>query len=169
MGAGKILEEGTDIIAQFAIANSGVAQNISRQNVEVELGRDPELAVIAQNGLHQTRRIDNGITSLGIGQQIDQGDGFGLGACQGAHDKIEIYCGKPRTTIRLNHREPIISTGGAKRQAASAGNDLGCPAKGVWVGSSSPSSTEMSPRYFRLRGAVRKELISADSYCSTLI
>src|SRR5437588_8367296 len=124
MGAGKILEEGTDIIAQFAIANSGVAQNISRQNVEVELGRDPELAVIAQNGLHQTRRIDNGITSLGIGQQIDQGDGFGLGACQGAHDKIEIYCGKPRTTIRLNHREPIISNGGAKRQDASARSDL---------------------------------------------
>src|SRR5207249_9302136 len=114
MGAGKILEEGTDIIAQFAVANSGVAQNISGQNIEVELGGDPELAVIAQNGLHQARRIDNGIASLGIGQQIDQGDGFGLGTCQGEHDKIKICCGKPRTTIRPNHREPIISTGGAK-------------------------------------------------------
>jgi len=124
MRAGKILEEGTDIIAQFAIADSGVAQNISRQNVEVKLGGNPELAVIAQNRLHQARRIDNGIASFGISEQIDQGNGFGLGTCQGAHDKIEIRCGKPRTTIRLNHREPIISNGGAKRQAASARSDL---------------------------------------------
>jgi len=95
------------------------------------LGGDPELAVIAQNRLHQARRIDNGIAGLGIGQEIDQGDGFGLGACQGAHDKIEICCGKPRTTIRLNHREPIISNGGAKRQAASARSDLARPVTGV--------------------------------------
>src|SRR5438477_471340 len=56
MRAGKILEEGTDIIAQFAIADSGVAQNISCQNIEVELGGDPELAVIAQNHHHPSSR-----------------------------------------------------------------------------------------------------------------
>src|SRR5205823_365003 len=136
-----------DIIAQFAVANSGVAQNISRQNIEVELGGDPELAVIAQNGLHQARRIDNRIASLGIGEEIDQGDGFGLGTCQGEHDKIEICCGKPRPTIRLNHRKPIISTVGAKRQDASA----------------APSRSGLKT------GVPWGRPISPDSYCSTLI
>ena len=55
MRAGKIFEEGTDVIAQFPIADSGVAQNISRQNVEIKLGGNPQLAVSAQNRLHQPR------------------------------------------------------------------------------------------------------------------
>src|SRR5207237_10599656 len=38
MRAGKILKKGTDIIAQFAIADPGVAQNVSREDIEVELG-----------------------------------------------------------------------------------------------------------------------------------
>src|SRR6185437_3180509 len=133
MRAREILEQGTDVIAQFAIADSGVAQNISREHIEVELGRNAQLAIIAKNGLHQARGIENGIAGLGIGEKIDQGDRFGLRACQSAHDKIKICCGKPRPTIRLNHREPIISTGGARRQDASPRNGLSCSVTGVWV------------------------------------
>jgi hypothetical protein len=55
-----------------------------------------------------------------------------LRACQSAHDKIKIRCGKPRPTIRLNHREPIISTGGARRQDASPQNGLSCSVTAVW-------------------------------------
>ena len=116
MRAREILEQGTDVIAQFAIADSGVAQNVSRQNIEIELGRDAQLAIIAKNGLHQARGIENGIAGLGIGQKIDKRNRFGLRACQSAHDKIKICCGKPRPTIRLNHREAIISTGDAITQ-----------------------------------------------------
>src|SRR5437667_12354755 len=118
----------------FAIADSGVAQNISRQNIEVELGRDAQLAIIAKNGLHQARGIKNGIAGLGIGQKIDQGDGFGLRACQSAHDKSKIRYGKPRPTIRMNHRESIISTEGARTQDASPQNGLSCSVTGAWGG-----------------------------------
>src|SRR5436190_24316403 len=131
MRARKILEQRTDVIAQFAIADSGVTQDVSRQHIEVELGRDAQLAIIAKNGLHQARGIKNGIAGLGIGQKIDEGDGFGLRACQSAHDKIKIRSGKPRPTIRLNHRKPIISTGGARRQDASPRNGLSCSVTGV--------------------------------------
>src|SRR5437660_12651350 len=119
MRAREILEQGTDVIAQFAIADSGITQNVSRQNIEVELGGDPQLHVMAEDRLHQARGIENGVAGLGIGQEIDEGDGFGLRACQSAHDKIKLRSGKPRPTIRLNHRKPIISTGGARRQEAS--------------------------------------------------
>ena len=75
------------------------------------------MSVVAENGLDQTRRIKDRIAGLGIGQKVDQGNGFGLGTREGTDDKIEVRSGKPRPTIRLNHREPIISTSDAKKQA----------------------------------------------------
>src|SRR5205823_14205300 len=112
----KIFQERADVIAQFAIPDSSVAQDIARQNIKVKLRVNSQLSVVAENGLDETRRIKDGIAGLGIGQKVDQGNGFGLGTRESADDKIEIHCGKPRPTIRLNHRASIMSTGDAKKQ-----------------------------------------------------
>jgi hypothetical protein len=74
---------------------------------------------VGKNGIDQSRMIENGIARFGVTQKIDKGDVIGLRTGESAHDEIEICRRKPRPTIRPDHREPIISTSDAKRQAAS--------------------------------------------------
>src|ERR1044071_3648657 len=102
MRTGEIFQQRNHDNAQPAISNSSVAQDIARQNIKVELRGNSQLSVVAENGLDETRRIKDGIAGLGIGQKVDQGKGFGLGTRESADNKIEIRCGKPRRTIRLN-------------------------------------------------------------------
>jgi hypothetical protein len=63
--------------------------------------------------------IEDGIARFGVTQKIDKRDVIGLRTGKIAYDEIEIRRRKPRPTIRPDHREPIISTGDAKRQGAS--------------------------------------------------
>jgi hypothetical protein len=52
--------------------------------------------------------IENGIARFDIAQEIDEGNLIGLGACEGTHDEVEIGGGKPRPTIRPDHRDFIM-------------------------------------------------------------
>jgi hypothetical protein len=52
--------------------------------------------------------IENGIARFEIAQKIDQRNLIGLGARERAHDEVEISGGKPRPTIRSDHRERIM-------------------------------------------------------------
>jgi hypothetical protein len=63
--------------------------------------------------------IEDGIARFGVTQKIDKRDVIGLRTGKSAYDEIEIRRRKPRPTIRPDHREPIISTGDAKRQGTS--------------------------------------------------
>ena len=71
------------------------------------------MSAIAQNGIDQSRMIENGIARFEIAQKIDQGNLIGLGARERAHDKVEISGGEARPTIRSDHRELIVRDGGA--------------------------------------------------------
>ena len=52
--------------------------------------------------------IENGIARFEIAQKIDQGNVIGLGARERAHNEVEISSGKPRPTIRSDHRELVM-------------------------------------------------------------
>ena len=55
--------------------------------------------------------IENGIARLDIAQEIDQRNLVGLRTRKRAHNKIEIRRGKPRPTIRPDHRDFIMCDG----------------------------------------------------------
>ena len=55
--------------------------------------------------------IENGIARFEIAQKIDEGNVIGLGARERAHDEVEISSGKPRPTIRSDHRELVMRKG----------------------------------------------------------
>ena len=61
-----------------------------------------------QDRIDQTRMIENGIARLDIAQQIDQRYLVALRTRQRPHNEIEIGCGKPRPTIRPDHRDFIM-------------------------------------------------------------
>jgi len=52
--------------------------------------------------------IQNGIARFDIAQQIDKRNLVGLRTRQRAHNEVEIGCGKPRPTIRSDHRDFIM-------------------------------------------------------------
>jgi hypothetical protein len=52
--------------------------------------------------------IENGIARFDIAQEIDERDLIGLRPRQCAHDEVEISGGKPRPTIRPDHRDLIM-------------------------------------------------------------
>src|SRR6266550_3822162 len=106
----KLFQERPNIIAQFAIGDPGVSQDVTGENVEIELRRNPEVASLRQDRVHQARGIENEIAAFRISKQIDQRNVLVLGAGQSADNKVKICCRKARPTIRLNHRGPIIST-----------------------------------------------------------
>ena len=55
--------------------------------------------------------IENGIARFEIAQKIDQRNVIVLGARERAHDEVEIRGGKPRPTIRPDHRELVMRKG----------------------------------------------------------
>ena len=70
--AGKSFKQRSDIIAKFAVANAGLLQNVSGENVEIKLGRDVEMPRVGKNGLDQPRMIENRVARFRITQEIDQ-------------------------------------------------------------------------------------------------
>ena len=52
--------------------------------------------------------IENGIARFDIAQKIDKRDLVGLRTRQRAQDEVEIGGGKPRPTIRPDHRDLIM-------------------------------------------------------------
>jgi hypothetical protein len=55
--------------------------------------------------------IENGIARFEIAQKIDEGNVIGLRARERAHNEVEISSGKPRPTIRSDHRELVMRKG----------------------------------------------------------
>ena len=53
--------------------------------------------------------IQNGVARFDVAQQIDQRNLIALRTRQRPHDEVEIGCGKPRPTIRSNHRDFMMS------------------------------------------------------------
>ena len=53
--------------------------------------------------------IEHIIARIAVGEEIDERDVIFLRTRQRAHDEIEIRCGKPRPTIRPDHRGYIMS------------------------------------------------------------
>jgi hypothetical protein len=83
-------------------------QDVASEHVKVKLRRNPKMPTVIQNGVNQPWMIENGITRLDIAQQIDQRNLIRLRTRQRAHDEVEISGGKPRPTIRSNHRDCIM-------------------------------------------------------------
>jgi len=63
---------------------------------------------VIQDCINQSRMIENGVARFNVTQQINKGNLIGLRPCERAHDEVEIRCGKPRPTIRTNHRDFIM-------------------------------------------------------------
>src|SRR5205085_1456103 len=68
---------------------------------------------IRENRIDQPRMIEHRIARLVVAQEIDERDAIVLRTCESPHDEVEIGGGEPRPTIRLNHREAIMSIGDA--------------------------------------------------------
>ena len=66
------------------------------------------MSAVIQDCINQSRMIENGIARFDIAQKIDKRDLVGLRARERAHDEVEISGGKPRPTIRSNHRDCIM-------------------------------------------------------------
>ena len=52
--------------------------------------------------------IEDGVARLDIAQQVDQRDLVGLRTRKRAQDEVKIRGGKPRPTIRPDHRDFIM-------------------------------------------------------------
>jgi hypothetical protein len=70
--ARKSFEQRSDIIAKFTIADAGLLQDVSGENIKIELGRDVEMSRVGKNRFDQARMIENGIARFGVAQKIDQ-------------------------------------------------------------------------------------------------
>ena len=57
--AGKGFEQRTDVIGEFAVADSSLLQNMSRENVEIKLRRNMQVSGVTKNRFDQTRMIEN--------------------------------------------------------------------------------------------------------------
>ena len=101
-------EQRADIITKLAVANPALLQNVAGKNIKIKLRRYPQMAAVIQDRIDQTRMIENRIACLDIAQQIHQRNLVGLRTRQRAHDEVEIGCGKPRPTIRSDHRDFIM-------------------------------------------------------------
>ena len=106
--ARKRFKQRCDIIAQIAVADPALLQNVPGQNIKIKLRRNPQMSAVIQNCVNQSRMIENRIARFDIAQKIDQGNLIGLRARERAHDEVEIGGGKPRPTIRPDHRELIM-------------------------------------------------------------
>src|SRR6266581_4025678 len=90
------------------ICNRLARENVSSQNVKIKLRRDPQVPAVIQDCIDQSRTIENGIACFDIAQKIDKRNLISLRARERAHDEVEIGGGKPRPTIRPDHRELVM-------------------------------------------------------------
>ena len=66
------------------------------------------MSAVIQDCVNQSRMIENRIARLDIAQKIDKRNLIGLRARERAHNEVEISRGKPRPTIRPDHRDFIM-------------------------------------------------------------
>ena len=107
-GAGKCLQQRTNIVAQFAIADAGLLQDMPRQHIKIELRRNLKMSGVRKNRVDQLWMIENRIARFRIAQKIDKRNLVSLRTRQRAHDEVEIGGCKPRPTIRPDHRDFIM-------------------------------------------------------------
>ena len=74
---------------------------------------------IREDRVNQPRVIEHAIARFRVAQKIDQRNMVGLRARQRPHDELEIRGGKPRPTIRLDHRELVYEHWMCQWQASS--------------------------------------------------
>ena len=104
----KCFQQRRDVIAKLPVPDSALLQDVASEYIKVKLRRDVQLAAVIQNSVDQPRMIQNGIARFDIAQQIDKRNLVGLRTRQRAHNEVEIGCGKPRPTIRSDHRDFIM-------------------------------------------------------------
>ena len=104
----KCFQQRRDVIAKLSVPDSALLEDVASEHVKIKLRRDLQLAAVIQNSVDQPRMIQNGIARFDIAQQIDKRNLVGLRTRQRAHDEVEIGCGKPRPTIRSDHRDFIM-------------------------------------------------------------
>ena len=104
----KCFQQRRDVIAKLPVPDTALLQDVASEYIKVKLGRDVQLAAVIQNSVDQPRMIENGIARFDVAQQIDKRNLVGLRTRQRAHDEVEIGCGKPRPTIRSDHRDFIM-------------------------------------------------------------
>jgi hypothetical protein len=112
-GVRKCFEQRRDVIAKLPVADPTLLQNVPSKDVEIKLRRNPEMSAVIQDGVNQSRMIENGVTRSVIAQKINQRNLIGLRSRERAHDEVEISRGKPRPTIRPDHRDFILRDGRA--------------------------------------------------------
>ena len=66
------------------------------------------MTAVIEDRIDQARMIQNGIARFDIAQKIDERNLISLRTRQRAHNEVEIGGGKPRPTIRTNHRDFIM-------------------------------------------------------------
>src|SRR5437762_3908541 len=93
--ARKSFQQRSDVIAQFAITDPALLQNVPGQNIKIKLRRYPQMFAIGQNSLDQSRMIENGIARFNIAQKIDKRNLISLRARECAQNEVEIDRGKP--------------------------------------------------------------------------
>ncbi len=71
-GAGKGFQKRSDVIAKFAVADSGLLQNVAGKHVEIKLRRNAQVRRVGQDRFDQLRMIEHRIARFGITQKIDQ-------------------------------------------------------------------------------------------------
>jgi hypothetical protein len=111
--ARKRFQQRRDVVAELAVADSALLQNVPGQNVKIELRRYPQMSAVIQDCINQSRMIENGIARFDIAQKIDKRDLVGLRPRERAHDEVEIGGREPRPTIRPDHRDFIMRDGRA--------------------------------------------------------
>ena len=70
--AGKSFEERSDVIAQLAIGDSDISQDVTREHVKIKVRRDAKLTGIGKNRVNQPRIIENGVARFRVAQQLDE-------------------------------------------------------------------------------------------------
>jgi hypothetical protein len=113
-----------DIIAELAIGDTNVAENVPGQDIKIKMRRNPKLTGTGKDRVHQARIIQDTVAGFGIAEKIDQGNVVGLGTSQDANDEIEIRRREARPTIRLDHRRSIMSIADAGWQVSLHEPDL---------------------------------------------
>lgn len=66
------------------------------------------MPAVIQDCVNQSRMIENGIARFDIAQKINQRNLIALRTRERAHNEVEIRGGKPRPTIRPDHRDFIM-------------------------------------------------------------
>lgn len=117
VGARKSFQERSDVIAELAIGDADIAQDMTGQDIKIKVRRNLELAGVGEDRVDQARIIEDAVARFGVAEEIDEGNVIGLGPGQSADHELEVRRGKPLPTIRPDHRKPSMSIGDAVWQA----------------------------------------------------